>query len=111
MGKTTLKNTDFLGKREKITSKAVKITVFYYLCTVMQSNAKPSKAKQCKVMQSNSSINKEYISTEYESKELNKNQVTQVGILLAEEGIQLPRLPAPVASGMFCRDAFSRHPV
>ena len=24
MGKTTLKNTDFLGKREKITSKAVK---------------------------------------------------------------------------------------
>ena len=40
MGKTTLKNTDFLGKREKITSKAVKITVFYYLCTVMQSNAK-----------------------------------------------------------------------
>lgn len=28
MGKTTLKNTDFLGKREKITSKAVKITDF-----------------------------------------------------------------------------------
>lgn len=42
MGKTTLKNTDFLGKREKITSKAVKIPVFYYLCTVMQSNAKQS---------------------------------------------------------------------
>ena len=33
MGKNTLKNTDFLGKREKITSKAVKIPVFYYLCT------------------------------------------------------------------------------
>lgn len=45
MGKTTLKNTDFLGKREKITSKAVKIPVFYYLCTVM-----PSKAKQCKAI-------------------------------------------------------------
>ena len=45
MGKTTLKNTDFLGKREKITSKAVKITDFYYLCTVMLS-----KAKQCKAM-------------------------------------------------------------
>lgn len=43
----------------------------------------PSKAKQCKVMLSNSSINNEYIPTEYESKELNKNQVTQVGILLA----------------------------
>ena len=42
MGKTTLKNTDFLEKREKKTSKAVKITVFYYLCTVMQSNAKQS---------------------------------------------------------------------
>ena len=42
MGKTTLKNTDFLEKREKITSKAVKITVFYYLCTVMQSNDKQS---------------------------------------------------------------------
>ena len=96
MGKTTLKNTDFLGKREKITSKAVKITDFYYLCTVMLSNA---------------SINNEYIPTEYESKELYKNQVTQVGILLAEEGIQLPRSPAPVASGMFCRDALSRHPV
>ena len=40
MGKNTLKNTDFLGKREKITSKAVKIPVFYYLCTVMLSNAK-----------------------------------------------------------------------
>lgn len=40
MGKNTLKNTDFLGKREKITSKAVKIPVFYYLCTVMPSNAK-----------------------------------------------------------------------
>ena len=78
MGKNTLKNTDFLGKREKITSKSVKITVFYYLCTVMQS-----KAKQCKVMLSNSSINNEYIPTEYESKELYKNQVTQVEILLA----------------------------
>lgn len=42
MGKTTLKNTDFLGKREKITSKSVEITVFYYLCTVMQSSAKQS---------------------------------------------------------------------
>lgn len=42
MGKNNLKNTDFLGKREKITSKAVKIPVFYYLCTVMQSNAKQS---------------------------------------------------------------------
>ena len=62
-------------------------------------------------MLSNSSINNEYIPTEYESKELNKNQVTQVGILLAEKGIQLPRSPAPVASGMFCRDALSRHPV
>ncbi len=61
----------------------------------------PSKAKQCKVMLSNSSINNEYIPTEYESKELNKNQVTQVGILLAEEGIQLPRSPAPVASVCF----------
>lgn len=40
MGKTTLKNTDFLGKREKTTSKAVKITDFYYLCTVMLSKAK-----------------------------------------------------------------------
>ena len=29
MGKTTLKNTDFLGKREKITSKTVKIPFFY----------------------------------------------------------------------------------
>ena len=45
MGKNTLKNTDFLGKREKITSKAVKIPVFYYLCMVMLS-----KAKQCKAM-------------------------------------------------------------
>ena len=45
MGKTTLKNTDFLGKREKTTSKAVKITDFYYLCTVMLS-----KAKQCKAI-------------------------------------------------------------
>ena len=42
MGKNNLKNTDFLEKREKTTSKAVKITVFYYLCTVMQSNAKQS---------------------------------------------------------------------
>ena len=45
MGKNNLKNTDFLGKREKITSKAVKIPVFYYLCMVMLS-----KAKQCKAM-------------------------------------------------------------
>lgn len=50
MGKTTLKNTDFLGKREKITSKAVKITVFYYLCTVMQSNAKQCKAIHLSIM-------------------------------------------------------------
>ena len=107
MEKNNLKNTDFLGKREKITSKTVKITDFYYLCTII----KQCQAKQCKVMLSNSSINNEYIPTEYESKELNKNQVTQVGILLAEEGIQLPRSPAPVASGMFCRDALSRHPV
>ena len=48
MGKTTLKNTDFLGKREKITSKAVKITDFYYLCTIIkQCQAKLSNAKQC----------------------------------------------------------------
>lgn len=46
MGKNTLKNTDFLGKREKITSKAVKIPVFYYLCTVMLSKAKQCNAKQ-----------------------------------------------------------------
>lgn len=50
MGKTTLKNTDFLGKREKITSKAVKITVFYYLCTVMQSKAKQCKAIHLSIM-------------------------------------------------------------
>ena len=36
MGKNTLKNTDFLGKREKITSKTVKITDFYYLCTIIK---------------------------------------------------------------------------
>ena len=40
MGKNNLKNTDFLGKREKITSKTVKIPFFYYLCTVMLSKAK-----------------------------------------------------------------------
>lgn len=50
MGKTTLKNTDFLGKREKITSKAVKITDFYYLCTVMLSNAKQCKAIHLSIM-------------------------------------------------------------
>ena len=38
MGKTTLKNTDFLGKREKIASKAVKITDFYYLCTIIKQS-------------------------------------------------------------------------
>ena len=48
MGKTTLKNTDFLEKREKITSKAVKITVFYYLCTIIkQCQAKLSNARLC----------------------------------------------------------------
>ena len=50
MGKNTLKNTDFLGKREKITSKAVKIPVFYYLCTVMLSNAKQCKAIHLSIM-------------------------------------------------------------
>ena len=50
MGKTTLKNTDFLGKREKITSKAVKIPVFYYLCTVMLSKAKQCKAIHLSIM-------------------------------------------------------------
>lgn len=50
MGKTTLKNTDFLGKREKITSKAVKITDFYYLCTVMLSKAKQCKAIRLSIM-------------------------------------------------------------
>ena len=50
MGKTTLKNTDFLGKREKITSKAVKIPVFYYLCTVMLSKAKQRKAIHLSIM-------------------------------------------------------------
>lgn len=50
MGKTTLKNTDFLGKREKITSKAVKITNFYYLCTVMLSKAKQCKAIRLSIM-------------------------------------------------------------
>lgn len=42
MEKNNLKNTDFLGKREKITSKTVKITDFYYLCTII---------KQCQAMQ------------------------------------------------------------
>ena len=42
MGKTTLKNTDFLEKREKITSKAVKITVFLLS---LHSNAKQCQAK------------------------------------------------------------------
>ena len=50
MGKNTLKNTDFLGKREKITSKAVKIPVFYYLCTVMLSKAKQCKAIRLSIM-------------------------------------------------------------
>lgn len=50
MGKNTLKNTDFLGKREKITSKAVKIPVFYYLCMVMLSNAKQCKAMHLSIM-------------------------------------------------------------
>lgn len=50
MGKITLKNTDFLGKREKITSKAVKITDFYYLCTVMLSKAKQCKAIHLSIM-------------------------------------------------------------
>lgn len=50
MGKTTLKNTDFLGKREKITSKAVKITDFYYLCTIMLSKAKQCKAIHLSIM-------------------------------------------------------------
>ena len=50
MGKNTLKNTDFLGKREKITSKAVKITDFYYLCTVMLSKAKQCKAIHLSIM-------------------------------------------------------------
>ena len=50
MGKTTLKNTDFLGKREKITSKSVKITDFYYLCTVMLSKAKQCKAIHLSIM-------------------------------------------------------------
>lgn len=50
MGKNTLKNTDFLGKREKITSKAVKITNFYYLCTVMLSKAKQCKAIRLSIM-------------------------------------------------------------
>lgn len=50
MRKTTLKNTDFLGKREKITSKAVKITDFYYLCTVMLSKAKQCKAIHLSIM-------------------------------------------------------------
>ena len=46
MGKTTLKNTDFLRKREKITSKAVKIIDFYYLCTIIkQCQAKLSNAR------------------------------------------------------------------
>ena len=50
MGKNNLKNTDFLGKREKITSKAVKITDFYYLCTVMLSKAKQCKAIHLSIM-------------------------------------------------------------
>ena len=50
MGRNTLKNTDFLGKREKITSKAVKITDFYYLCTVMLSKAKQCKAIHLSIM-------------------------------------------------------------
>ena len=50
MGKTTLKNTDFLGKREKTTSKAVKIPFFYYLCTVMLSKAKQCKAIRLSIM-------------------------------------------------------------
>lgn len=50
MGKNNLKNTDFLGKREKITSKAVKITDFYYLCTVMLSKAKQCKAIRLSIM-------------------------------------------------------------
>lgn len=50
MGKNNLKNTDFLGKREKITSKTVKITDFYYLCTVMLSKAKQCKAIRLSIM-------------------------------------------------------------
>ena len=50
MGKNTLKNTDFLRKREKITSKAVKIPVFYYLCMVMLSKAKQCKAIHLSIM-------------------------------------------------------------
>lgn len=50
MEKNNLKNTDFLGKREKITSKAVKITDFYYLCTVMLSKAKQCKAIRLSIM-------------------------------------------------------------
>ena len=50
MGKNNLKNTDFLEKREKITSKAVKITDFYYLCTVMLSKAKQCKAIHLSIM-------------------------------------------------------------
>lgn len=50
MGKTTLKNTDFLGKQKKITSKAVKIPVFYYLCMVMLSKAKQCKAIHLSIM-------------------------------------------------------------
>lgn len=43
-------------------------------------------------MQSNSSINNEYIPTEYERKELNKNQVTQVRFsLLKRESNYLDR--------------------
>ena len=40
MGKNNLKNTDFLGKREKITSKTVKITDFYYLCSMNRKRIK-----------------------------------------------------------------------
>ena len=50
MGETTLKNTDFLEKREKITSKAVKIPFFYYLCMVMLSKAKQCKAIHLSIM-------------------------------------------------------------
>lgn len=48
MGKNNLKNTDFLEKRGKIASKAVKITGFYYLCTIIkQCQAKLSNARLC----------------------------------------------------------------
>ena len=51
MGKNNLKNTDFLEKREKITSKTVKITDFYYLCTIIkQCQAKLSNARLCQAI-------------------------------------------------------------